>query len=363
MPSPLTILLITLGTGGDIPFTPAIARAAREALGPDVHLVERRVDAMPSDTDAVALAEQAHANAVVEVTWITPDHLRATIRMERQTTGRWLDREIGFRVVDDPAERSRTVGFAIASMIPERAGHPEALPAATPAEQPPSATETPRRTETPTKPAAPPPRPAKAPPRAEAREPTETSEEGPPEEDHDVTAPHTPEAPVRHSRAVTALAVIALGLGDGSDGVGGALEYRNVLAGPLWLRFGASARAGVDPPAGITARFFSGAAGVAFRGWVSTNGRTALGLRLDALVLFDELERRSAGATTTRNKVLPGADLLAEASHFFTGATAAVLGVGAEAMFGQTEVVAAGRPLTTFRPVRPLVEAGLRIGF
>src|ERR1051326_2081950 len=130
MPSPLTILLITLGgapgVGGDEPFTPGIARAAREALGPDVHLLMRRVEAMPSDTDAVALAEQAHANAVVEVTWGTWDHLRATIRMRRQTVGRWLDREIGFRAVDDPGERSRTVGFAIASMIPERAERPEA---------------------------------------------------------------------------------------------------------------------------------------------------------------------------------------------------------------------------------------------
>ena len=127
MSTALTILLVMIASGPvddgstvDDPFTPAIARATREALGSETRVVMRMVATLPSDAEVVALGRGVHADAVVEVTWSLPDHLRTTIRVERSGSGRWVDRAIAFREIDAPSERSRTVGFAIASMLPER---------------------------------------------------------------------------------------------------------------------------------------------------------------------------------------------------------------------------------------------------
>src|SRR5581483_6859757 len=111
----VTILIITIGAaardgagGAGDPFTPAIARATREALGPDTQIVLRELESAPSDDAATELGVEAHADAVVEVEWSLPDHLQTKVRLQRAGATRWFDRDVGFRSVDEPAERSRT---------------------------------------------------------------------------------------------------------------------------------------------------------------------------------------------------------------------------------------------------------------
>lgn len=366
----VTILLITLGGrtaetvgAAEDPHSPAIVRATREALGPSTHVEVQRLDALPSDQQAAALGSELHADAVVEVTWTIPDHLHATIRMARQGAGRWLEREIGFRTADDdPTERSRTVGFAIASMLPEYTNREEA--GATAGNGVPGASVPVTKSVQPTKVA-----PARGAPRATADEQDTSAEEegGTPSEPGDsseVDARRARRLPPLHLvRAVSAMAVAAVGVGDNDGSAGAVLDYRNVLIGPLWLRFGGSARFGFDPPPGVTARFFSAAAGLTLRGVTFADGRSTFGLRLDVLMLLDQLERNAGGVVTTKDKVLPGADLLAEGALYFTRSTAFLAAAGGEVLFGETGVYINGQRVSTLRPVHPVVEIGLRFGF
>lgn len=330
----LTILLITISgaspddTGAsDDPYAPAIVRATREALGANTEIVSKRFDALPSDAEVVALGADVHADAVVEVTWSLPDHLRTTIRMERTKTGQWFDREVGFRPNDDPVERSRTVGFTIASMLPEGSARTE----------------------------APPPKPEEPLPPAPVAVPVH-------ETAHDAVAPR--EERLHHDNSISAAALVAFGVGDGGGGFGAVLDYRRGLVDVLSLRFGLGARVGQGGPPGLTTRGFSGAVGLAWDAFSTQNGRGRLGLRLDALFALAQFEHLSAGgATATRYKFLPGADLLAEASYFFTPGAAVVVAGGAEALFGETDVLVAGEPVAAFEPVHPVVELGLRAGF
>jgi hypothetical protein len=331
----LTILLITISgaspddTGAaDDPYAPAIVRATREALGANTQIVSKRFDALPSDAEVVALGADVHADAVVEVTWSLPDHLRTTIRMERTKTGQWLDREVGFRPNDDPAERSRTVGFTIASMLPEGSARTETPPA---------------------KPDEPVPVPVPVPVRDSGAA-------------HPAAEPR--EERLHHDNSISAAALVAFGVGDGGGGFGAVLDYRRALVDVLSLRFGVGARVGQGGPPGLTTRGFSGAVGLAWDAFSTQNGRGRLGLRLDALFDLAQFEHVAAGgATATRYKFLPGAALLAEASYFFTPGAAVVVGGGAEALFGETDVLVAGEQVAAFEPVHPVVELGLRAGF
>jgi hypothetical protein len=333
----LTILLITISGGSpdeggvvDDPYAPAIARATREALGANTQIISKRLDTLPSDAEVVALGADAHADAVVEITWSLPDHLRTTIRMERASTGQWLDREVGFRTNDDPVERSRTVGFTIASMLPEGSARLE----------------------------APPPKPEEAPP-------TPAPEEGLARDSVDAhPAAEPPEERLHFDNSISAAALMAFGVGDGGGGLGAALDYRRGLADAFALRFGLAARVGQGAPSGLATRFFSGGVGFVWDTWSSQNGRGRLGLRVDALFALAQVDHLSTqGTSASRYKFLPGADLLVEGSYFFTRGAAVVLGAGGEALFGETDVIVEGQTVAAFEPVHPVVELGLRAGF
>jgi hypothetical protein len=325
MSAALTIVLLTI-VDRDIadPFAPAVTRATREALGAETLVVSRSLPSLPNDVDAAALGTELHADAIVEITWSLPDHLHASIHLRRASTGRWVDREIGFGAADDPIERSRTIGFTVASMLPERFGQAA----------PPAPTARPE-----------------SPPVAPAEAPTPT--------------PRTPPEKLYHPSSLAAMFVAALGVRDYGGGVGGALELRARVGRTLSLRVAGGARLGDDPPAQIATRFFYGATGVAWDGWISHNGRATVGLRLDALAVRADFSRPSAttGATERQVKWMPGADLVLETGYFFTQAAALVAGAGGSAYFGRTDVVVSGERVTTIQPFHPVLEVGLRAGF
>jgi hypothetical protein len=55
---------------------------------------------------------------VVEVAWVDARHQRASLKLHFATSGRWVERFIGFASSDADTERGRTLGFAIASIVP-----------------------------------------------------------------------------------------------------------------------------------------------------------------------------------------------------------------------------------------------------
>jgi hypothetical protein len=316
----LTILLLTVaGHEASDPFTLAVARATREALGSDTQVVVRPLRELPSDADAATLGVQLHADAVVELSWSMPDHLHANIHLRREPTDRWVDREVGFRTTDDPVERGRTVAFVVVSMLPERL-------------------------------------------RAEA--PTAHSEG---RADSDGPRSPSPSPPVGPHRvgALAGMFILTMGVGDRGGGAGGALDFRARLGRAFALRLGAGARAGTDPQAHAALRFFYGAAGIAWDAWTTTNARAVFGFRWDALLARADFANFSAESMATEHagKWMPGADLLVETTYFVTSGIAIVGNAGVEATFGKTDVFIAGQLVRTVEPFHPLLELGFRAGF
>jgi hypothetical protein len=336
MSAALIILLVTVssraadeGSASGDPYARGIVGAASDALGAHAQVVSQAVESDPSDAEVLRLGEQVGADVVVEVTWSLPDHLHTKIRLERSITGQWVERDLDFRPVDEPAERSRAVGLTIALMLPEYADRPEAG-AAAPVVAP----------------SVPPAKPEAGPARIVASpEPEEP-----------------PESPVRHASSLSAAVTAALGVGKNAGALGGALDFRHTLLRDLWWRAGVEARFGEAGPQ-VSVQEYSGALGIAWSAWTSRNGRGSLGLRLDALVVVAHFVRTAGTGNQDRVKALPGGDVVAEAGYYFTRGFGGFVGVGAVARFGQTDVVVDGRSVATIAPVYPVVEAGLRFGF
>lgn len=327
MSASLTILLVSLAaSGGDDPLTPAVARATQQAFGPDTHVVLESVPALPNDEDAAALGARAHADVVVEVAWKLPERLEVTIRLERASSEHWVEREIGFQPADEPLERSRTVAFTIASMLPEY--FLQAAPTGAKGSRPPPA-------EQPTRPA----------------------------NDNGKTEPRG--GVLIHRATLSGSVDTAFGVRDDGTSIGGVLDFRYALGTRVSFRIGASARVGQDARAQAVTQFFNGALGLAYNAWISRNSRAAVGLRVDALTVAAVFSRVSAETATTvyRPKWMPGSDFLAEACYFFAESAAVVLAAGGEAVFGQTNVVVDGKTVSTYDPVHPVAELGLRAGF
>jgi hypothetical protein len=159
--------------------------------------------------------------------------------------------------------------------------------------------------------------------------------------------------------------IAALGVGDYGGGAGGALDLRVGLGPTFALRVGGGARAGEDPPAQVVTRFYYGAAGLSWNTWRARDARAALGLRWDALLVRTDFSHSSTGQIETEHegKWMPGTDLLLEATYFITHGAAIGVGAGGEATFGKTDLLVGGRRINTIKPLRPLLELGLRAVF
>ena len=116
----------------------ALERAARQTLGATADIVVERVDRSPTEAEAAARGAERHATAIAEVAWRDPEHRRAELHVRARESAPWIDREIGFAPSDAPAEQGRTIGFALASMLPE-----PATPPPSPASPPPPASSVP----------------------------------------------------------------------------------------------------------------------------------------------------------------------------------------------------------------------------
>src|SRR5438067_11028654 len=119
MSAPLiVVVLVAVGDAHD-PSVVSMTTSAEEALGPGTIVVVREAPSTPNDADAMALGDALHANALVEVSWPDADRRRALLHVHASKDApTWSDREIDFAPNDATPERGRTLGFAVASMIP-----------------------------------------------------------------------------------------------------------------------------------------------------------------------------------------------------------------------------------------------------
>ena len=318
----LVVILVAAGEANH-PATLGAAGAARELLGAELDVEVRELDVLPNDDRALSLGGALHAAGVVELSWDSPEHRQARIRFHLEPRPGFSDRVIVFQDRDDVAERGRTVGYAIASMITSPAGAPNR--ALTP----------PARAEV----NLPPVRPAA---RVESA------------------------AKTRPLGAVDVVAAGAMGVEGPAAGWGGSLSGRWYFVAPWAARLGASARAGQVTPAQSTSLLLHAAAGIAWVPFAAT--RTTpfeFGARVDALLMREQLTHFDADDVepVTQMRWLPGADAALEASWLFSPNAGFLGAFGAELAFGRTDVTLHQQRVTSIPPLRLVLQVGVRATF
>lgn len=312
------VVIVAIGQAHD-PATLSLVDAAHTAAGATVIVEEA---SSPSEDDALALASQDRADAVAIVVWDS-DRSRATVHLHRANEPRWLDRAVGFQAADAPAERGRTIGFAIASMLPEPP------PPSPPEDHPP-----------------PPPPETKTPP-------------------HDVV--HVPEAPHVWHGAVDLSGLGSVALGGYGGGWGVQLAGHWYFLPHLSLRVAAGIReGGLITEAQGSAQTVMTSLGLGFR-WIEPSPKQPFGLggRVSLLAMRQSMTHLSADDvnSTVQSRWLPGADLLLEGAIYFVANVAVVLSTGVELAMGETQIFVAHRPVATLAPWRFAGETGFRARF
>jgi hypothetical protein len=293
-------------------------------------------DGLPPNA-RVTIVERASANAdvVVQVQWSDGERQRARI-VVRTSDGRTAERTLTFGSADPATERGRTLGFAVAAMIPEdlRADDATRPQPATP----PGATSAP----------APPPSPVPAAPTV----PAKTSE----------ARDHSEEPRLRRSLWLDASAQGGVGIGGSATALGGALALR-VPFEHVALRVGGAFRAGSISEAGASSTVVRGDAGIAFF-TLAIDPHVTVGARTGIVVLRHALTRTEPnGVQTSGGHTLFGAEAVLEGSVTLSSRIAVLLALGAEVAFGQTAVVVSDARVAELPPLRGISELGARFAF
>ena len=319
MGSALVVVVLVLASEAHKPSTEAMTSAARQLLGPDAALVVQEVDALPSDAGADALGATLHADAVVEVRWSEPDRRHAVVHVLAMPDHRWTDRELEFEPSDDSREKGRTVGLALASMVPpvhaERADDSAATPVETHA-----ATSSKPGSET-----------------------------------------NTSAWPF----AVTGALVGSSGLGGIAGGVGVDAGFETWLLRNLALRGGAFFRGGEVAAASASTTTLGLSGGLVVDAYHTSHARPfALSFRVDALLVHESFARTAFGETPASHaEWLPGADALVEVAWYLLPRLGVTVATGLETVFGTTRIFVDQDRVATVPPTRWLFEAGLRARF
>jgi hypothetical protein len=307
----LLAILVTTGDA-EAPEIISMMAAATEAAGSSdaIRLVPSSV---PSDDEARRQERLLSALATVQLAFEGADHRRVRLRLHAVRTDRWIDREIVFSPGDSDAERGRTLGFAIASMLPE----------------------------------------------------------GDPTLHLEAAAPIAPAPPARPlGRRVAALAACAgAGVGGPAGGWGGALGFDWFVADAFSVGGRVAARGGhIEALDGRTVATTVGGGGAWWPLAPTAERRLGLALRADLLLLHHLVShQRADGGAEWKGRALPGAGLLVEATYRLAGQLELLLGGGAELAFGTIDVtVLAASPAgghAEIPPLRGIAEAGIRLRF
>lgn len=330
----IRVLVLLAGDTADENATvTAIDQALVSSLGSDA-IVSMRRAAGESEEALAREAEGAQATLLCVVAW-SDGQRHATIRFLRTNEAQWSDREIRFDPRDTVTERARTVGFALASMVPD-----EALAR--------------HRAETPS---------AQAPAPELDLDLDRMPASFPPTADRPRTLELPWSPPGRRSLEIAGHGAVAIGGSGGGLGVSAAVRFG--LWRSLSLRFGAGGRVSEIAPAQATSRSYFAGPGIAWTAWVDRGSRWGLGGRLDVLLLGQHVVHLSEDdpAPDHQFRLLPGAAAALEGTWRFAEQASAMLALGTEAAFGSTDVVVRGRRVSELVPIRPFIEAGLRVSF
>jgi hypothetical protein len=314
--STAVVLAILVAAGeGQAVSTTAMVAAAAEVVGSPAAV---RVLEVPVVSDAeVVRTEQALAlRAVVQLTWRDATRLSARLRLHATRTDRWVDRDISFLPDDKPTERGRTLGFAIASMLPE--GDP-------------------------------------------TLELTSASVEAAP---LPVAADESP-----GPRAVQLTALAGAGLGGPASGLGASLRVETFVSESASL--GASLSGRLGRISALDADELTTSFGLGGAWWPvppSSARRLGLGLRAEALLLYHAVSHDRAGGTTEwKGHALPGAAIQVESTWRLRRGLELVVAAGTEVAFGTIDVIIATAPQSagtaTIPALRALAEGGIRLRF
>jgi hypothetical protein len=253
------ILLILVAAGERSELTGAMAGATQDVLGARAHVVVREVPGEPSDVTALETEAKESATAVVEISWVDSRHQRANLKLHLAASGRWIERTIGFAPSDADTERGRTLGFAIASILPRDEEPPQGGTAATAAGAPSDRTDGGARAAG-SKPA--PTTLGRAPPSAPQAPAAGPSQGG-----------STPGGPRREARprwAVDATAIATTGFYGSGLGFGGDAGLRWFAIGPVALRAGFLVQAGRLSPLNAQSLTKGATLGLALDLWETT---------------------------------------------------------------------------------------------
>ena len=320
------IALVVLVTAADAASggTGAALGALTRALEP--RRVEVRTLASPEDSPPASDARDAGASVVILHWEDGGRRARVRLRIARAAdpAARWVERDLGFDAGDAESERGRSVGLAIASMLPDPA--PSASPAASPVASAPSPA-----------PRPPPPRPA---PRAATVEPPPWGE-------------------------LQARAQLGVAPGGYGGGVGGAAEGQSFLGRALGVHAAFGLRGADATEAEGSASHLRVGAGLVAR-W-RASPRVELGGALDVLAVRDAIRHFSIDgdelAPVTQSRTVPGVWVDVRVGFWLTQSAAVVLSAGLEGALGRTAVFLDGAQVATVVPVRLVLEPGLAVRF
>ncbi len=309
MANPVVILFLVHQGEAGLPATTAMTAATEKALGPGAQIVVREVDPFPTDESA-----EKEADVVAEVTW-TQKPVAAHLHVHAKPG--WLDRDIGFADTDSPSDRGRTVGFVVASMVPEF----EPVVLAPPPPPPPPFVTAPVL--------SPPPR-----------------------------DPGVPTAPSVQRFVVDAFAAASSGMGS-SVGVGGGAAI-GVRASPwLSVHLTSDLRIGEIEGFGRTTAFrLGGGLTLTPASW----GLLTVGLRVDVAALRFGVARTTT-STDTRSRWVPDLSVLGEISSKLGGDASLFGAIGPDFALGTTTVALNGASVSVLPRARLTSELGLRVRF
>ena len=315
--SVIVVLAIIVAAGeGHSPATSAMVAASSEAVGSWAS-VQVHEAAPPSDDEASRIETTTSPRAVAEVLWLDAHHERARLRLHVARTNRWVDRTIEFTATDRLSERGRTLGFAIASMLPE----------ADPALQ------------------------VTSPPSGEPPAPASLS---------------PPEPFLRRSIGLAAMA--SDGIAGPATGVGGAAELSFAVRESSAVRLSRGLWRGSISEVSATDVTAHVGAGGSWMPFAPTSTRPwGLGVGADALVVYQAISHvRATGGMESKAEVLPGADVTIDGRCRLSRNLELSLMAGPQIVFGTVDVTVVSSTATrqvTLPALRGLAQIGFHLRF
>jgi hypothetical protein len=315
--SAVVILAIIVASGeAHSPVTSAMVAASGEALGGEISVQVREAVA-PSDQEALRIEAVTAPRAIAEVLWSDAAHEHAHLRVHVARTDRWVDRTIDFVVADGLSERGRTLGFAIASMLPE------------------------------------------ADPVLQVTEPRAIEATAPP-----TVPPSQPFLP----RSIGLAFVGSDGIAGPTTGIGGAADVAFALTESTAVRLSFALWRGSIPTVAATdLTGHVGLGGIWLPLTPTASRRWGFGVGADALVVYQGISHvHATGGTEWKSKVSPGMDLAIDARFRVAPNVELFATAGPEVVLGSVDVIVVSTTATrevTLPVLRAVGQAGLRLRF